>query len=143
MCPNCVVIVSIAAESALQVTFSQDDRVVEAFPPYAADDPFGRGILPRCSTCTRDCSDLERTGLPAERLSVNGITMAQQVSRRLVQSAGLHKLPRRPGSCGILHHVEMQNPSRSWPTIIRTNRSLTVAVDTVKKSSVISSLAWF
>ena len=58
-----------------------------------------------------------RSGLPVKRLSVNGVSISQQISRLLIQTARLYKLPCSPGRCRMFCDVEMQNP----PPIVAQN----------------------
>jgi len=42
-----IVIVSIILQSLTQVTFAQDDEVIEALAPDRSDQPFSKAVLPR------------------------------------------------------------------------------------------------
>ena len=46
MRPRSMIIIDVASEDMLQLAFSQDDHVIQAFPTYGTDNPLGIGILP-------------------------------------------------------------------------------------------------
>ena len=106
-----MVIVSVAREDVLQMALPQNDHVIQALPTYRTDDPFGIGILPGRARCRQHLRYSKRFALAAKSLTVDGISIAKQVSRSLVHSIRFHELPRRPAGCRMGCDVEMKNPS--------------------------------
>ena len=55
--------------------------------------------------------------LPTKCLPVDGISIAQQISRLLIRSARLQELPRFPSRCRMRRHVDVKHP----PSIVAQN----------------------
>jgi hypothetical protein len=53
-----VEVLDILAQHDLEVAWSGDQEVVEAFPAQGADEPFGDGVRPRCLDRGSDDADI-------------------------------------------------------------------------------------
>ena len=73
MSPRSLVIISVARENVLQMTLPQDDNVIQTFPTYRTNYPFGIRILPGRSVRGKNLCNPECYGLTAKRLSVDGV----------------------------------------------------------------------
>ena len=98
-----VVIIEVRNKDPSQMPFIQDDHVVQAFAPHAADQAFHIWILPRASWRRDDLFHAHRHHRRAERLPVCAVAVADQISRRRVPRKGFAQLlchPIRGRMCG-------------------------------------------
>ena len=79
-----VVIIEVRNKDPSQMPFIQDDHVVQAFAPHAADQAFHIRILPRASWRRDDLCHAHRHNRRAERLPVCAVPVADQIPRRRV-----------------------------------------------------------
>jgi hypothetical protein len=78
--------------------------------------------------------------LPGQRLSIDRISIPDQVSGHLFGPARFQQLPCQAAvGCPVALKCKIRR--RSWLKTISTNSTLNVAVGTVKKSSAMVSLA--
>ncbi len=91
-----VVIIEVRNKDPPQMSFIQDDHVVQAFAPHAADQAFHIRILPWASWCRDDLFHTHRHHRRAERLPVCAIPVADRIPRRRVPRKGLAYLLCRP-----------------------------------------------
>ena len=94
-----------------QRVFAEDKYVVQALPAYGTNDPFDIGTLPRRMWGTEDFLDVNVSDLPAELISVDAITVPQQVLWGGVKRKSFEKLLRGPLRSRMRGHVEVNNPS--------------------------------
>ena len=77
-----VVIIEVRNKDPSQMSFMQDDHVVQAFAPHAADQAFHIRILPRASRRRDDLFHTPRHYGRAQRLPVCAVPVADQILRR-------------------------------------------------------------
>ncbi len=98
-----VIIIEVRNKNPSQMPFIQDDHVVQAFAPHAADQAFHVRILPRASWCRDDLFHAHRHHRRAERLPVCPVPVANQIPRCRIPRKGFAYLlshPIRAGMCG-------------------------------------------
>jgi hypothetical protein len=95
--------------------FTNHDDVAKAFPSNRADHPLGIRVLPRRAGRNHHFPDLQRRGLSRKSLSIDLVSVPNQIPGRLVQHARLQQLSRRPFRGRMLRHVEMHQPAPPVP----------------------------
>src|SRR5215472_266852 len=80
--------------------------MVQAFTPNRTDDPFDVSTLPRSG---ENFFDIHYRDLVAELLSVDAVTISQQISGRCVERKGFEHLLRRPFSGRMSRDVKVDN----------------------------------
>jgi len=89
----------------------EDDHVVQAFAPHAADQAFHIWILPRASWRGDDLFHAHRHHGRAERLPVYAVPVADQVPRRRVPRKGFAYLLCYPIRGRMCSDAEMHDPA--------------------------------
>ena len=69
------VVREVAGQDPSQVSFAQDENMIEAFPPDRTDQPFREGILPRAVWGGDDFLDAHAPYAAPKLLAVDGITI--------------------------------------------------------------------
>jgi hypothetical protein len=77
--------------------------------PYRAAEPFHEGILPRAAGGRADLLDLHALYASAERVTVDSVAIAEEISGGGVVREGIHDLLGGPVGGGMLGHVEVEN----------------------------------
>jgi hypothetical protein len=106
-----VVVADVGVKHTAQRVFTEDKDMVHALPAYGTDDPFDIGPLPRRVWGTEDFLDANVSDLPAELISVDTITVSQQVLWGRVKRKRVEKLLRGPLRSRMRGHIEVNNPS--------------------------------
>src|SRR2546427_7923182 len=143
MCPRPVVVVDVLRQDLAKMPFADHDNVIKAFPSNRADHPLGIRVLPRRAGRDDRLRDVQRLGLTRKSLSIDLVSVPNEIPGPLLQRARLEQLARRPFRSRMLRDIEMHQPALLWVSITSTNRTRKVAVGTVKKSNAIRSGAWF
>ena len=89
------------------MTLAQNNHVIQALPPNRTNHSFSVRILPRRQACGDDLFDTKRFGLPTKTLSLDRISITDQVPRRLIHPACFKQLTRRPCGRWVFGHVEV------------------------------------
>jgi hypothetical protein len=136
-----VIIIEVARQNMAQMTLIDDDQVIQTLASDTTDDPFGKRILERRPRSRDHLFDPHPFNAVLEILTVNAVTIAQQVFGSLIVGKGLDDLLRRPFGGRVGRHVEMHN----LPPIMKQDDEAVelrnVKVGTVKKSTLTSCLA--
>ena len=66
-----VIVGEIAGKDAAQVSFAEDENMIQTFAPDRADEPFREGILPRAVGRSQDFTDPQALDSLAECLPVD------------------------------------------------------------------------
>ena len=85
------------------------DDMIEAFAPDTVDQAFDEWILPGRSSSCNDLLDTHVLYAIAEVRAVDRISIAYQKARRSLFWKRFDDLLRRPLSCRMFSHVEMNN----------------------------------
>jgi hypothetical protein len=84
-----------------KVPFSEDHAMIDAFPSDRADQPFGIGILPWRPRRSWSITNTHGADAPGGNLTIDLISIAQQVCWCLVPSAGFRELAGEPLGTGV------------------------------------------
>jgi len=113
MRPGFVTARRIRPEHAPQLFFVQDEEVVEAHAPNAADKPLADGVRVGCSNgCAQhlDAAPRRDTG---ERRPIPGVVVADRDARRPTERRGLAHLLGDPGVGRVSRHADLDDPPRA------------------------------
>ena len=105
-----VVVAHVAGEDTFEMALSWDDHVVQAFSADRADDAFRISVLPGRPSGGDDVLDAERVYLALESLSLNSITLPDQVLGCYRHATSFNELtccPHRGGMGGDIEVPEM------------------------------------
>lgn len=106
-----IVIVGVTRKDPPEMGRAQNDQVIQTLSANRANHAFGVWILPGRLRCSGNLINPKRPRLPVKRLTVDGVSISDQVLEHLVDPAGLKQLARRPHGCGMLGGVKVQDPS--------------------------------
>src|ERR1022692_163219 len=109
MRPRPVVVGEIGFQNPSEMALTEDDDVVETFPPYGSHKSFSIWILPRRPRCREDLLDAEALNATAELVAENAVAVADHEPRRRVLGESLDDLLGGPGRTGVLGDVEVKN----------------------------------
>jgi hypothetical protein len=87
----------------------EHDHMVQAFPPNGSNHPLHIGSLPGGARRGQNFADAHVSHLFSEVRAEDGIAVAQQVARQLVEGKGLSQLLPRPLRGRVRGHVAVQN----------------------------------
>jgi len=124
--------------------FADHDDVVKAFPSNRTNHSLGIRVLPRRARRNNRLLGAQCLGLTRKSLSIDLVSVPNQIPRRLPQRARLEQLPRRPfrrRGCAVTFKCTSRR--LLWVSITSTNSTRKVAVGTVKKSNAMRSLPFF
>ena len=74
-----VIVVEVVLENCPEVSFADDDHLIQAFPADCPNQPFGVRILPRRVRGSQMFFDTEGSHAPAKLGTVDAIAVAQQM----------------------------------------------------------------
>src|SRR5665213_1927830 len=103
-----------------KVPFAKHDDMVDAFPTDRADEPFDIGVLPGRARRCRSISDAERPKAPGHDLTINAISITNEVPRSMLPAARLRELssnPFRGRVCGC------GRPQDSAPVLLQDKKA--------------------
>ena len=92
----------------------QHDHMIEALTANRSNHSLDIGSLPRRARRRQDLADAHLSQLFSEIMTENGITVAQQVARKLREGKGLSHLLSRPLCGWVGGNIEVQNATPSW-----------------------------
>ena len=104
-----VVVREVAGQDAPQVLFAEDENMIQTLAPDRADEPLRERILPRAVRRREDFVDPHALHSVPELLTVDLVTVAQEVGRRGVIRKGIDNLLGRPVGGGMLGHAEVDD----------------------------------
>jgi hypothetical protein len=87
----------------------QNHKMVQAVPSDRADEAFGVRILPRTLRRSEEFSYAQRRDSQANISAVDGVSISNEIPRRIAIGEGLHDLLRRPGRRRMFGYVEVQH----------------------------------
>jgi hypothetical protein len=83
--------------------------VIQTLAPDRADEPFREGVLPRAGACGQHFTESHAFHALPERVTIDGVPIAQEIGRRGIVREGVHDLLGRPVCGGVLGHVEVDH----------------------------------
>src|SRR2546426_8797340 len=90
-----VIVGEVAGQGAAQVSFAQDDDMIETLAADRADEPLREGILPRAVRRREDFLDPHAVHSAAKLLAVDLVPVAQEIGERGVVREGVRGRPDR------------------------------------------------
>ena len=113
MRPGFVTARRIRPEHAPQLFFVQDEEVVEAHAPNAADKPLADGVRVGCSNGRAQHLDAAPRRDTGERRPIPGVVVADRDARRPTERRGLAHLLGDPGVGRVSRHADLDDPPRA------------------------------
>src|SRR3981189_2557194 len=93
-----VIVGRIRSQQMAKMPLAEHDNVVKTFPPDRTGRPFPLSVLPRGSRAGRPSPNAHRPKAADEDVTVEGVAVANDVSRPHVPTTGIGKLVRNPFS---------------------------------------------
>src|SRR4030081_157366 len=109
-------------------------NVVKTFPPDRTDRPFTMSVLPRRSRRGWPIPNIHRPKAADEDVTVEGVAVTNDVSRRHFPTTGLGELARNPFSRWVRGHSQPQVWRRSCCRISNPQSSRNEIVGTTNRS---------
>src|SRR5271155_3724425 len=109
MRPYLVVIFHVRQQYMTEVSFAEHNNVVKTFPPDRTDRPFTISVLPRRSRRGWPIPNAHRPKAADEDVTVDGVAVTNDVSRRYFPTIGLGELVRNPFSRWVRSHSQPQD----------------------------------
>src|SRR6202051_1036622 len=113
MGPRHIIIGGISAEDPAQVRFAKHDHVVETFAADRADESLNVSILPGRSGCDRMVTNAHCTDPLQESWTIRGVSIPNEISRRVVPWERLGDLARDPLRGWVCRHAKRHPKSSS------------------------------
>jgi len=104
-----VIVGEVAGQGAAQMSFAQDDDMIETLAADRADEPLGEGVLPRAGGRRQHFTNPHALQPLPERVTIDAVAIAEEVGRRGVVWEGVDDLLGRPGARGMFGHVEVED----------------------------------
>src|SRR5438128_8506688 len=111
MCPRPVVVVDSVRQELSKMPFADHDDVVQPFTSNRADHPLGIRVLPRRAGRNDGLLDVQHPGLMRKSLSIDLVSVPNQIPGPLPQRARLEQLARRPFGSRMLRDIKMHQPT--------------------------------
>ncbi len=111
MCAPMVVIIEIARECSLQVSFIQHDDVIQALPSNRADDSLRVRVLPGTPGSNQHFINSHTVHPLLEVVPVHLVPISKEILGCRIVWKGLHDLLGGPLSRRVLGHIEMEDPA--------------------------------
>ena len=102
-------ILLVGTKDMAQMSFIEDDDMVETLPSDRTDQSFRVPVLPGRSERRRAVANAHRADTSLEYLAVDAVVIADQILRRRLPTEGLGQLPRHPFSCWMRRHVQAKD----------------------------------
>ena len=112
----------------------EHDYMIEAFAPNRSNHSLHIGSLPRGARCRQNFADAQVSHLFSEVIAKDGVAVAQQVARELVEGKCLPQLLSRPLSSRVGSHIEVQDAAPVMGQHQKHVKTWKRRVGTVKKS---------
>jgi hypothetical protein len=104
-----MVILEVISQEPPQMSFVQDDRMIQAFAADTPDEALHVGILPRTPRGDHDFLDPHVPHPLPKGGAIDTVPITQQKSRGFVPREGIHHLLRCPLRRWVFRDVEMDN----------------------------------
>jgi hypothetical protein len=116
------------------VRFAKHDHVVETFAADRADESLNVSILPGRSGCDRMVPNAHCTDPLQEDWTIRGVSIPNEISRRVVPRERLGDLARDPLRGWVCRHAKRHPKSSSVATMTRQYRIWNAIVGRTKRS---------
>ena len=104
-----MIVAEVCFENASQMFVIDDDHVIQALAPDAADHAFHVAILPGTSGCSPNLLDAHSLNSCPEMLAVDSIAISNHIPRSGVLWKCLNDLLRGPNCRGMFSDIEMHH----------------------------------
>jgi hypothetical protein len=108
MWTRAVVVGTVTTQEPAQMGFAENQEVVEALAADRADDPLHERVLPGRARGDADLADPQPFDATRKILTVDRVSIPEEVSRRRVLRKGLDQLARCPDGGGVIGDVEVE-----------------------------------
>src|SRR5258707_10677844 len=109
MRPRLIVVGRVRAKQMAEMPLPDHDNVVQALASDRTDRPFTISILPRRSRCGWPIPNAHRPEGADEDVTVDGVAVTNDVSRRYFPTIGLGELVRNPFGRWVRGHSQPQD----------------------------------
>ena len=99
----------VRSQQMAKMPLAEHDNVVKTFPPDRTDCPFTISVLPRRSRRGWPIPNAHRPKAADEDVTVDGVAVTNDVSRRYFPTIGLGELVRNPFSRWVRSHSQPQD----------------------------------
>src|SRR3979490_2621179 len=107
-----------------KMPLAEHDNVVKTFPQDRTDRPFTISVLPRRSRCGWPIPNAHRPKATDEDVTVDGVAVTNDVSRRYFPTTGLGELVRNPFSRGVRGHSQATGFGGDRDAVAATHRAV-------------------
>jgi hypothetical protein len=104
-----MVIGEVVGQDAAQMSFAEDQNVIQTLAADRADEALRERVLPRTLRRRKDFVDAHALHSMPKRRAVDLITVAQEIRGRGLVREGVHDLLGGPVRGGVLGHVEVDD----------------------------------
>src|SRR4029077_3005243 len=104
-----VIVGRVRSQQMAKMPLAEHDNVVKTFPPDRTDRPFTISVLPRRSRRGWPIPNAHRPKAADEDVTVDGVAVTNDVSRRYFPTIGLGELVRNPFSRWVRGHSQPQD----------------------------------
>ena len=104
-----VIVGRVRSQQMAEMPLAEHDNVVKTFPPDRTDRPFTISVLPRRSRRGWPIPNAHRPKAADEDVTVDGVAVTNDVSRRYFPTIGLGELVRNPFSRWVRSHSQPQD----------------------------------
>src|ERR1700720_1537247 len=104
-----VIVGRVRSQQMAEMPLAEHDNVVKTFPPDRTDRPFTISVLPRRSRRGWPIPNAHRPKAADEDVTVDGVAVTNDVSRRYFPTIGLGELVRNPFSRWVRGHSQPQD----------------------------------
>jgi hypothetical protein len=110
MSAGLVVVGEVRGQDTAQVPLAGNDDMVQTLAPDRADEPLHERVLPRAVRRRENLLDSHALHAMPKSLTVDAVTVAEEVGRRGLVREGVDDLLRGPDGGGVLGNVEVDDP---------------------------------
>ena len=104
-----MIVIDVARKQPLEVTLIENNDVIGDLSAKAGDQSFDIRVLPRRSRRRDDFVDTQTSDASLNLLTINAVSVSQQITWRAGEGKRAHKLLRRPSRRGMFGDIEVQN----------------------------------
>lgn len=104
-----LVVVEAVRKHAFEVSFVNNDRVIEKLATDTLDQPFDIRVLPRWARSSEDLTDIKPARTTSERFAIDCVSIPHQIPGGGVEGEGFVELLRGPLGRRMPGHVEVHD----------------------------------
>jgi hypothetical protein len=104
--PRGVVVANVAAQESAEMVLAENEEMIQALAADGADHALCKGVLPRRARGDADLADPQPFDATGEVLTVDRVSIPEEVSRRRFLWKHLDQLARHPEGRGVLGNID-------------------------------------